>query len=392
MKAIINTKLVLEDGIIFDGALTYEDGKILEADSADKVQIPADAEIIDANGLYTAPGLIDLHNHGYGDYLYYENPAYCCKHFLKHGQTTVLPTLYSNISLEDMLSGAQRIRRESLIGAGRIMAGLYMEGPYMNSDGSYQSTMKWNGPIDSRDYIPLVDGLGDLVRIWAVDPVRDGIDEFIAYAKLHTPNARFAYGHTDATAEECRKMRHHGFTVQTHWGDSGSAPGRAQGTPGAGVDQYALYDPDLYSELICDATGIHVVPDLIKMLIRVKGVEHVCLITDSMCSKENHRNNEAEGIWYGPDLNYDDEGHLAGSRLTLDNACRNLMKHTGYGLCHAIRMATLNPARVLGIDHRVGSIAPGKTADLILIDDTVNVHSVILKGDLVVRDGELLLG
>lgn len=391
MNAIINTKLILEDGIIFDGAITWENGRILQADSADKVTILSDAQVIDAGGLYTAPGLVDLHNHGCGDYLYYEDPLYCSRHFLKHGQTTVLPTLYSNISLEDMLAGAERIRQASASGAGRNIGGLYMEGPYMNSDGGFQNAMKWNGPINSRDYIPLVEGLGDMVRVWAVDPIREGIGEFIEYAKTATPHACFAYGHTDATAEDCRRVRHHGFTLQTHWGDTGSAPGRAQGTPGAGVDQYALYDPDLYSEVICDATGIHVVPDLIKMLVRTKGVEHVCLITDSMCCRENYKNNEAEGIWYGPDLNYDDEGHLAGSRLTLDNACRNLMTHTGYGLCHAIRMATLNPAKVLKMDHQIGSLAPGKLANLILIDDMVNVHSVILEGTLAVHKGDLLI-
>lgn len=391
MKAIINTKLILEDGIIFDGAITFDKGRILQAGPAHTVTIPEDAEVIDAKGLYTAPGLIDLHNHGCGDYLYYENPDYCSRHFLKHGQTTVLPTLYSNVSLEDMLAGADRIRKASTAGAGKIIGGLYMEGPYMNSDGSYQSSMKWNGPIDKKDYTRLISGLGDLVRVWAVDPIREGIDEFIEYAKENTPHACFAYGHTDATAADCRRVRHHGFTLQTHWGDTGSAPGRAQGTPGAGVDQYALYDPELYSEVICDEIGIHVVPDLIKMLIRAKGVEHVCLITDSMCSRENFKNNEEAGIWYGPDLNYDDEGCLAGSRLTLDNACRNLMVHTGYGLCHAIRMATLNPAKVLKLDQQLGSIAPGKIANLIIIDDTVNIRSVFLEGELAVQDGELLV-
>ena len=121
---------------------------------------------------------------------------------------------------------------------------------------------------------------------------------------------------------------------------------------------------------------------MIKMLIRTKGVEKICLITDCMASKEKFLNDPAKGIWYGPDLNYDYEGKLAGSRLTLDAACRNVMKHTGYGLCHAIRMASLNPARLLGIDDQVGSIEVGKKANLIIIDDMVNVRKVFLEGDL----------
>ena len=146
----------------------------------------------------------------------------------------------------------------------------------------------------------------------------------------------------------------------------------------------------MYAEMICDETGVHIVPDLIKVLVRTKGPEKICLISDSMPSRTNYTNNEALGIWYGPDLNYDDEGRLAGSRMTLENGVRNMMTHTGYGLCHAIRMATLNPAKLLGIEHRVGSLKAGKTANLIIIDDMVHVKKVILEGDLMVDNGELI--
>lgn len=386
MKAIVNTKLITEDGIIWDGAVVYDRDRIVDAGWADQIAVPAGAEVLDAGGLYTAPGLIDIHCHGGGDYLFYENPAYCSEYFLKHGETTVLPTFYANISLEDMLAGAQRVREVSQSGAGRIMNGLYMEGPYMNGTGSYQSSMKWHGEIDRAEYEPLIAGLGDMVRVWAIDPARDKIEEFMQYVKAHKPDAIFAYGHSNATAADCRRVRKYGVKVQTHHGDSGKAPGFAQGTMGAGCDEYTLCEPDMYAELICDENGVHVAPDLIKMVVRTKGVEHMILITDSMASRDNYLNNEAEGIAYGPDLNYDDEGHLAGSRLTLECACRNLMKHTGYGLCHAIRFATINPARMLGIDDEVGSIEPGKKANMILIDDMVNIKKVILEGDTVVSN------
>lgn len=251
----------------------------------------------------------------------------------------------------------------------------------MSGSGSNQKSILWRGAIRQEEYGPLVDALKDDVRIWAVDPARENIETFIAYVKAQNPAAIFALGHSNATAEQCRRVRKYGVQVQTHHSDSGKAKGRAQGTPGAGCDEYTLYEPDLYAELICDENGIHVVPDLLKLVMRVKGVEKIVLITDSMASKEKFRNNEAEGVWYGPDLNYDYEGHLAGSHLTLDNACRNLMTHTGYGLCHAIRCATINPARLLGIDGEVGSLEPGKRANLILIDDMVHVKGVILWGE-----------
>lgn len=391
MKAIVNTKLILEDGIIFNGAITFENGLIVDAGESDQIHIPDGAEIIDANGLYTAPGLIDIHNHGSGDDLFCDEPLKCAEYFIKHGQTTILPTFYCNLTMEQMLEGASKIKNISHKGAGRILDGIYMEGPYMSGNGSNQKYILWRDGIHKEEYEPLVQALKGFARIWAIDPGRENIAEFMAYVKQEDPNAIFALGHSRATSEDCRKVYRYGVKVQTHHGDSGSPKGRAQGTPGSGCDEFTLYNPDMYAELICDENGVHVVPDLIKLVIRTKGVEKVCLITDSMASKEKFLNCEEDGIYYGPDLNYDYRGWLAGSRLTLDNACRNLMKHTGYGLCHAIRMASINPARLLGIDHEVGSIEAGKKANLILIDDTVNVHSVFLEGDLAVQDGQLLI-
>ena len=391
MKAIINTKLVMEDGIIWDGALTYEDDKIVQVGWAKDVAIPADAEIYDAQGLYTAPGLIDIHNHGGGDWLFAENPNYCSEYFLKHGETTILPTFYHNLDMKAMLEGAEKVREASKTGAGRVMDGLYMEGPFMNLSGSFQNEMKWSGAVKEEEYTQLMEGLGDMVRVWAIDPNRENIESFMAYAKEKTPDVIFAHGHSSARFDQIAELAHYGVKVRTHITDAGQAKGRAQGTPGAGGDQYCLYNPEMYAELICDETGIHVPPDLIKMVVRTKGYEKICLISDSMPSRTNYKNNEAMGIWYGPDLNYDDEGKLAGSRMTLENGVRNMMTHTGYGLCHAIRMATLNPARLLGIDHRVGSLRAGKTANIIIIDDMVRIKSVILEGTLAVHNGTITL-
>lgn len=391
MKAIINTKMVMEDGIIWNGTVLYENGKIVKAGWAEDIAIPAGTEIIDAEGLYTAPGLVDIHNHGGGDWLFAENPTYCSEYFIKHGVTTVLPTFYHNLDMDTMLESAEKIRKESKVGAGKIMDGLYMEGPFMNLMGSFQNEMKWSGAVKEEEYTKLMEGLGDMVRVWAIDPDRENIESFLQYAKEKTPNVIFAHGHSRSTAEAIRAVAHYGVKVRTHITDAGGSKGRAQGTPGAGGDEYCLYEPDMYAELICDETGIHVVPDLIKMIVRTKGVEKICLISDSMPSRTDYKNNEELGIWYGADLNYDDEGKLAGSRMTLENGVRNMMKHTGYGLCHSIRMASLNPAKLLGIDHRVGSIAAGKTANLIIIDDMVQIKKVILEGELAVENGEVLI-
>lgn len=384
MKAIVNTKLIMEDGIIWDGAITWQDEKIVQVGWASEVEIPKGTQCIDAGGLYTAPGLIDIHNHGSVEDLFCDEPMKCAEYFVRHGETTILPTLYCNLTLEQMLDGTEKIKEAAQTGAGRAIDGLYMEGPYMNGTGSNQKYILWGGEIRKKEYAPLVEAVKGYARIWAIDPARKGIEEFMKYVHAEDADATFAMGHSFATAADCRKVKKYGLKVQTHHGDSGKAPGKAQGTIGAGCDEFTLYDPDIFAELICDENGIHVTPDMIKMVVRTKGVERIILITDCMPCSGDYTNNEADGVAYGPDLNYDYEGHLAGSHLTLDNACRNLMKHTGYGLCHAIRFASLNPARLLGIDDRVGSLEAGKTANLILIDDMVNVKSVILHGEAIV--------
>ncbi len=384
MNAIINTKLILEDGIIFDGVLLHENGRIVALGKAEDVEIPADAEILDANGLYTAPGFVDIHCHGSDKDLFNVDPQKCVEHFIQHGTTTVLPTFYCTLSLEEMLEGAKKIREVKKSGIGKIMYGLYMEGPYMSGGGSNQKYIRWTGDILREEYEPLINELKDDAKIWAIDPERPGIEGFIKDVLALNPNAIMAMGHSTASFDDCARLRKYNLNLQTHHCDSGKHAGTAQGTMGAGCDEYTLYDPTVYAELICDQNAVHVQPGLIKMTVRTKGVEKMILITDCMPASGDFTNNEEDGVAYGPDLNYDYEGHLAGSHLTMENACRNMMTHTGYGLCHAIRFATINPARMLGIDNEVGSLEAGKKANLILIDDMVNVNKVILEGECVV--------
>lgn len=386
INAIINTNLILEDGILFDGVIAWENGKILQMGKAAEVTVPAEAKIIDAQGLYTAPGLIDIHNHGGPDKLFWEDPLPCCEFFLQHGQTTVLPTFYCNLTAQQMLEGMEKLKAIQETGAGKVIGGIYMEGPYMCGLGSNQKNILWNGDISRDEYASLIEAMAGYAKIWAIDPARPGIEGFMQDVREVDPGAIFTFGHSVASAAQCRKVKKYGVRLQTHHGDSGKCPGRNQVSIGAGCDEFTLMDPDIYAELICDENGIHVDSDMIKMLVRTKGVERVILITDHMADTNHYKNNEADGVLYGPDLNYDYEGHLAGSRLTLENACRNLMTHTGYGLCHAVRMASLNPARLLGIDDDVGSLEIGKKANIILMDDRFNIRTVILEGDTVVQN------
>ena len=393
MKAIVNTKLIPEEGIIWDGVVLYEDDKILQLGEASEITIPEGTECMDAQGLYTAPGLINVHVHGCNGMPLFKEPVKCAQYLLARGETSVLATGSISFTKEELIEGGRKIREARKAGAGRIYEGIHMEGPYMNGITGGQNQLKWSRErgIQKEDYIPLVQENKDLLKMWAVDPDREGIEEFLAYAKQEVPGIVFAYGHSTATMARCKEVRHYGFKVRTHITDSGQSKGRAQGVPAAGGDQFAICDPDMYAEMVCDVNGIHVEPEMMKFVLATNGVARTILISDGTSNRTEYPNNLEAGIHYGPDLNYDDRGYLSGSRLTLHEGVRNVMHHTGYGLCHAIRMASLTPAQMLGIDHKVGSLKPGKKANMILIDDMVHVKKVVFEGQLVAENENLII-
>lgn len=393
MKAIVNTKLVMENGIIWDGAVTFNDGRIIQVGKRENVDVSAADEIYDAGGLYTAPGLVDMHNHGCTECTFAADPITASRFFLAHGVTTVVPTFYHNISKEGMIEGAKKIREASKEGVGKIMNGIYMEGPFMSLSGSMQNQIQWSGKIRKEDYVDLIDSFGDMVRVWAIDPDRENIEEFMQYASEHTPKAVFAHGHSVARFETVEALKKYGIKIRTHILNSGQAPSRCQSRNGAGGDQFCFCEPDMYAEIICDQEAIHVAPGQIRTVLHMKGVEKVCIISDhtTVTGKERYKNNAEAGIFFGPDLNYDDMGMLSGSLMTLESGVRNMMTHTGYGLCHSIRMATLNPAAALGLDKELGSLEAGKKANFIIIDDMVNVKKVFLEGELAAENGKLVI-
>ena len=379
MNAIVNTKIILEDGIIWDGTLLYEGDTIVQYGRASDVPVPENAVCIDAGGLYTAPGFVDVHNHGGNGHWFYDEPEKAAEYFLSHGQTTVLATLYLNLDYDRLITAINTVRDASVKGCARIIKGLYMETPFMKPMGADDSNIKWKNEITPDQYRGIIDAAGAFVKVWCVAPERKNIEEIIQYAKQVNPSAVFSSGHTTANAEEIYKLKPYGLKNQTHYNDAGQAAPTLAAIKGAGGDEVCLYDEDMYAELICDYAGVHVPPFMMKMLAKIKGVDKIILITDSGAFTGEYKEGGPVSV-YSPDLGYDDIGWLAGSRLTMDAACRNMMTHTGYGLCHVIKFATANPAKMAGLYDEVGSVGVGKKANLILIDDMVNVKRVIFEG------------
>ena len=132
MIAIKNARAVTADFILDGAVILVKDGKIAEIGRSGETCIPTDSDVIDAKGLYVGPGLVDIHVHGGDRYMFYDEPEKAAAHFLSHGETSVLATLYYDLSKEELLSSIDRIKKARREGAGRAIKGLYMEGPYMN--------------------------------------------------------------------------------------------------------------------------------------------------------------------------------------------------------------------------------------------------------------------
>lgn len=376
---IENAQIVLENGILWDGMLLLDGDRILQYGSAGEMegQIPEGAVRIDAKGAYVGPGFVDIHVHGGAGHNFYEEPVEAAEHFLSHGETTILPTLSSKLPFEHFLE-AIRLVKEAAKKAENIR-GFYMEGPYMNPDyGANSQINPWRGPIDPKQFKPLVEEAGDMVRVWSVAPERPDLIPFLEYARKVNPEVVFAVGHSEATPMQIRSLGKYRPTLQTH---SMNATGRIndrRGIRGYGPDEYCLKEPDVYAELISDSCGVHVHPELQQLLLHNKGIHRTVLVTDGTA----YNTQTPEKYAYASDLSFTDRGSLAGSRMTMEQACRNIMTHTNCGIAQAFLMASRNPARAVGLDREVGSIEAGKRADLVFVDDKFNVQQVMLGGEL----------
>ena len=379
LSVIKNAQIVLETGIIFDGVLVIADDRIVDFGRAGAVEIPTGATHIDAKGAYVGPGFVDIHVHGGGGYSTCFEAEQAARHFLEHGETSILATTDYSMPLDTFLAAIEATKAAAPDVP--TLRGMYMEGPYTNPRyGANAHCNPWRHPIDPAEYTRLVDAAGTLARVWVVAPEREGLAPFLAYARQVNPSVRFAVGHSEALPEEIRAMGSaYRPTILTHaMNATGRRPVEA-GLRDMGPDEYFMQDIDSYTELISDSQAVHVSPDLQRLLLHAKGVARIILITDSTAFAFE----TPERFAHIPDLNYDDQGALAGSKMTMEQACRNLMTHTACGIAQAFRAASLNPARAVGLDTERGSVEKGKIADLVFVNDRFDVQAVMLNGQMV---------
>ena len=379
MLAIINAELVMHNHFIPEAVLFVEDGIITGYGEMRNTPIPEGCEILDAEGAYVGPGLIDIHNHAGGGYWFYENPEEAAKFNLKHGTTTILACLYFNMNKDQLVEQAKLIQDAMKKPDCKNIAGFYMEAPYMNPKfGADREGNPWKGPICKDEYQPIIDQVGTDAKVWVVAPERENILNFVKDCRKANPDVKFSVGHSEASPQQIEALMPYGLCIGTHHTNATGDLPKYPECRGVCVDETVNYNRDIYAELICDSRGIHVDPYMLRLVRRIKGDDRIVLISDA-CVFDGPIPEGYDGV---TDINFDYEGEIAGSKLSLEVACRNMMKHTGASLVDVFNYASYNPARLLGMTDR-GEIAVGKRADLIFTDHKMNVKTVIWGGEIV---------
>ncbi|MBR6793126.1 MAG: amidohydrolase family protein [Clostridia bacterium] len=378
MKAIINATLVMRDHFIPDAVLLMEDGKIVDFGEARKLAVPEGCEIIDAKGNYVGPGFVDIHTHSDGYVFFQDEPERASQHHLKHGTTSLLPALYYSMDTAGYLEAIDILRKAMEKPECKNIAGLYMEGPYLNPKfGCDRENNPWKGPVDKAKHQPIIDAAYDLARVWACAPERENILDFVLDVKAKNPNAVFSVAHSEAAPQDIEALMPYGLKIGTHHTNATGDRPMYPECRGVCVDEAVNYNREIFAELICDSRGIHVDPYMLRLVRKIKGDDRIILISDAYACDGPI----PEGYDDVDDINFDHAGEIAGSKMTLDISCRNMIKHTGASLVDVFKFASYNPALAVGLYDR-GEIARGKRADLVIVDYKMGVHGVILEGDL----------
>lgn len=382
VTAIVNGR-ILAPGGIQHGVLLLEDNRIKGIDET----VPARAAVIDAEGCYVAPGFIDMHTHGAGgaDFMDVTVEAYltAARMHARHGTTLLYPTTLTstNEALYESFETYRKARLENRDGA--AFGGMHLEGPYFNPEFAGAQDRRYLRNPRPEEYREILDRCPDLAR-WSFAPELDGAAEFAAELKRRGIVA--SIGHTNATFGECDAAWRAGAAHMTHFYSCMSTISRRNAFRYAGTIEYGYFQDGMTVEIIAD--GIHVPADLLHLLLKIKGAERISLVTDSM---------RAAGMPEGPSIlggladgqpvivedgvaKLPDRSAFAGSVATADRLVRTMVREAGCSIPEAVRMMTENPARVMGIARRKGSILPGKDADIVIFDDDIRVRKTIIAG------------
>jgi N-acetylglucosamine-6-phosphate deacetylase len=382
--------LIIKNVNIFKEHIGFEVGDINIEKEWIVDNIDSETEVLDGKGLYAVPGLIDMHQHGCNgcDFCDGSMEAFhtIAKYQASNGITSVCATTMTleeteltNILHEFSLYLDDLDKNEEKKYEGANLCGIYLEGPFIskNKKGAQNSTYIKKPDVEMYHRLQKVSG--NRIKVVTVAPEMEGAMEFIDELKGDAKDpVVVSIAHTEATYEQALNALQKGATQVTHLYNA--MPPLSHREPG--VIGAALDAKDCYVELICD--GIHIHPSVIRSTFRMFGEDKIILISDSMMatglSDGVYSLGKQEVKVAGRTAQIASSGAIAGSVTNLMDCVRFLVKNVGISLDIAIQCASVNPAKALGMDDQYGSIEHGKVANIVLLDQDLNLHGVILRG------------
>jgi N-acetylglucosamine-6-phosphate deacetylase len=372
---------------IENAALVIDSGIIAAVGTRDAVPVPSQARVVDCGDSILTPGLIDIHVHGGAGHDVMEGSdeslAAIERLMVRHGVTSYCPTtvtgpLDQTLKSLECLAGAAE-RAESYASGDPTRAqplGIHLEGPFLSHAQRGVHPATHLQPVGAETFNQIWDAASGRIRILTIAPELERALDLIADASRR--GVCVSLGHSDANLERGTAGIKAGARHATHTFNAMRRLGhRDPGLLGA-----ILTDSQVTADIIVD--GIHVDPVMVDLFVRCKGVEGAVLITDGISATGmpdgTYRLGPLEVCVRGNRC--ESNGKLAGSVLTLDRAVRNMMSFAKISFQDSIRMATLNPARVLGIEHRKGVLQPGADADVAVFSPASEVLHTVVGGVL----------
>jgi N-acetylglucosamine-6-phosphate deacetylase len=392
---VVNATLVLPDRLVSGGAIDVDSGRISAAGAGDELAEWRGATV-DAAGDFVTPGFVDLHVHG-GDNADFMDGTVAAfetviRAHTRHGTTSIVPTstVARHEQTLEFLENTRTLQRrgaEPHLGLARV-AGAHLYGPYFNEDKVGCHPRDPARPPTAAEYEQYLE-FADVMLTATCAPELPGAADFFRAASAK--GVRLNAGHSNATWSEMAAAYELGLRHVDHLYCAMSSVSSLRdrcGTPmQASMLEFVLATAGMTTEVIAD--GRHLAPELLRFVATVIGPDRTALVTDCSRALDQPPGRYTFGPLDGGET-FDSDGgvgllpgsvNLASSVRGMDFMVRHMYQQVGLDLPAAVRMATLTPARIVGLQDEIGSLAPGTRADLVLLDAALEVTRVFVDGE-----------